>query len=123
MLDGNVKVGNDLFLFGDGIDQFFGDLVGIEVVQTDPVEVELAQLAQQRRKLMFAVEVRAVARDVLRDNDEFLHARGGKLARLVEKLRHRAAAIAPAQARDHAIGAAVVAALGNAEIGIPWRRG
>ena len=83
MLDGNVKVGHDLLLFGDGIDQFFGDLIGIKIVQTDPVEVELAQLAQQRRKLMFAVEVRAVARDVLRDNDEFLHARGGKLARLV----------------------------------------
>ena len=84
------------------------------------MEIELAQLTQECGKLVLAVQVRAVARDVLRDDDEFLHARGRKLARLVQKFVHRAAAVTAAQARNDAVGTAVVAALGDAQIRIPW---
>ena len=87
------------------------------------MEIELAQLTQECGKLVLAVQVRAVARDVLRDDDEFLHARGRKLARLVQKFVHRAAAVTAAQARNDAVGTAVVAALGDAQVRIPRRRG
>ena len=87
------------------------------------MEIELAQLTQECGKLVLAVQVRAVARDILRDDDEFLHARGRKLARLVQKFVHRAAAVTAAQARNDAVGTAVVAALSDAQIRVPRRRG
>ena len=123
VLDGDIQVGNDLLLPGHGVDELLRHLVGIEVVEPDPVEVQLAELPQELRQLVLPVEVGAVAGDVLGDDDELFDPGGGQLRRLVQQLRHGAAAVLPPQGRDHAVGAAVVAALRDAEVGVPGRCG
>ena len=123
MLDGDVQIGQHLVLGGDGVDQLVGELVGIEIVQPDPVEVQLAQLPQQRRQLLLAVQVDAVAGDVLGDDDALLHTCVGQLFCLRQHVLHAAAAVSTPQGGDHAVGAAVVAALRDAQVGIVPRRG
>ena len=68
VLDWNVQIGQNLGLRRDGVDQLIGDLVRIQVVEPDPVEVQLAQLFQQLRQLVLTVQVRAVAGNVLGDD-------------------------------------------------------
>ena len=121
MLDGNIQIRQDLGFLCDGIDQLIGDLIGIEIVQTDPLEIELAQFTQQLCQLMLAVEVRAVTGDILCNHQQFLHACRSQFGSLVQNLIHGAAAILAAQRRNHTVSAMVVTALGNAQIGIPGR--
>ena len=122
MLDGDIQIGQHLLLCGNGVDQLVGKLVRIQIVQPDPAEVQLTQLPQQRRQLLFAVQVDAVAGDILSDDDALLHPGVSQMLRLGQHILHAAAAVFPAQRRYHAIGAAVVAALGNTQIGIVPRR-
>ena len=69
-----------------------------------------------------AVPVHAVARDVLRDDDELLDAGIGELPCLGENMLHRAGAVFAAQLGDDAEGAPVVAALRDAQEGVvTWR--
>ena len=87
------------------------------------MEVQLAKLLQQLRQLMLTVEVRAVPGDVLRDDDQLLHPGGGQLRCLVQQLVHGTAAVLATEGGDHAVGAVVVAALGDPQIGVPRGRG
>ena len=119
VLDGNIQIFHDLRFAGDHINEFIGSVRGIEVVEPDPVEVQLAKLLQQFRKLMLAVEVRAVPGDVLSDDDQLLHPGGGKLRRLVQQLIHGTAAVLATAGGDHAVGTVIVAALSDPQIGIP----
>ena len=106
-----------------GVDEFLRHLVGIEVVEPDPVEVQLAELLEELRQLVLAVEVGAVAGDVLGNDDQLLHPGGGQLRCLVQQLVHGTAAVLATEGGDHAVGAVVVAALGDPQIGIPRGRG
>ena len=84
---------------------------------------DFTQLAQQLRQLALAVEVDAVAARVLRDDDQLLHAVLSQHSRLIEAVVHRAAAVAAPQRRDDAVGAVVVAALGDLQVGVVVRCG
>ena len=44
VLDGDVEILDDLVLVCDEIDEFVVDDLGVEVVQADPMEIELAKL-------------------------------------------------------------------------------
>ena len=46
VLERNIEVFYDLRLLSDDVDELVRDLVGVEVVQTDPCEIHFAQLAQ-----------------------------------------------------------------------------
>ena len=92
-------------------------------MQPDPAEVQLTQLPQQRRQLLLAVQVDAIAGDVLGDDDALLHTGVSQLFCLRQHVLHAAAAVSTPQGRDHAVGAAVVAALRDAQVGIVPRRG
>ena len=117
VLNGHVDVLADLRLRRDGVDQLVGDGVGIKVVQADPVEIQLAQLTQQLRQLLLAIEVHAVAGDILRDDDALFHAVRRQGTSFGQNVLHGAAAVAAPQLGDDAVGTAVGAALGNAQIG------
>ena len=91
-------------------------------MQPNPAEVQLTQLPQQRRQLLFAVQVDAVAGDILGDDDALLHHGVSQMLRLRQHVLHAAAAVSAPQGGDHAVGAAVVAALGDAQVGIVPRR-
>ena len=68
---------------------------------------------------MLAVEVRAVPGDVLRNDDQLLDPGRGQLRRLVQQLVHGTAAVLSPERGDHAVGAVVVAALSDPQIGVP----
>ena len=107
----------DLGVFRHGLDQIVGDDLGIEIVQADPVEVQLAQLPQQPGQAGAVLPVHAIAGDVLGDDDELLHPGLGQLSGLGQHRVHRPAAIAAPQLGDDAEGAAVAAPLGDLQIG------
>ena len=117
VLERNIEVFYDLRLLSDDVDELVGDLVGVEVVQTDPCEIHFAQLAQQLGEQALVLrQVHAVLGDVLRDDDELLYACIAQRTRLLEQRRHLAAAVASAQLGDDAVGAGVRAALCDFEI-------
>ena len=123
VLYGNIQIGQNLRLCGNGVDQLLRNLVGVEIVETNPVEIQLGKLPEQSGQLVFPVQVRAVAGDVLGDDQQLLHPGGGQLRRLVQKLPHGAAAVSAPEGGDDAVSAVVVASLGNPEIGVPRGRG
>src|SRR5204863_101831 len=67
-------------------------------------------------------EIAAVGGGILRDDEELFHAGGDEALGLAQHLGGRPRAQLPAQLRDDAEAAAVIAALGNLEIGVVPRR-
>ena len=92
-------------------------------MQADPFEIHFAKRAQKCTEPTLAIEVDAVACDILRDNDEFTHAVPGKGARFIEHIFHRAAAVLAAKRGDNAVGTVVIAPLGDAEVCVVGRCG
>ena len=123
VLEGDVQVFDDLLLPGDDVDEMVVDHLRVEVVEADPAEGELHQLLQQVRQVGPAVPVGAVAGDVLGDDDELLDAPLRQGPGLLHHVLHGAAAVPAPELGDDAEGAPVVAALGDAEVGVPGRGG
>ena len=105
------------------VDEFIGDHIGIEVVEPDPMEVQLTQLAQQLGQHGLLIKIHAVTGDILRNDNEFLHPSVGELLRLRQQRLHAAAAIMAAQIGDNAEGAVVVAPLCDLQVGAPGHGG
>ena len=82
------------------------------------MEVQLAQLPQQLRQLFLLIKIHAVAGDVLRDDDALLHAAVRQRLGLGQNVLHPAAAVLAPQGGNDAVGAAVAAPLGDAEVGV-----
>ena len=126
VLERDVEIGEDLALRHQR-DDLVDMRVGIDVVQADP-GAELAErrgeveeagphlaLAPEARRVF---EVDAVGAGVLRDDEELLDARLHEPLGLAQHVAGRAADEIAAQLRDDAERAAVVAALGNLQIGV-----
>ena len=120
MLDGDIQILDDLRLGCDGLDQLLVDLVRVDVVQSDPVEsLDGTELPKKLGQQPLAVaQVGAVAAGVLGDHDHLLHALMGQDAGLIEHIVQVSGAELAPQGGDHAVGALVVAALGNFQVGI-----
>ena len=114
---------DDLLLPGNGVDEFVGDDLRIQVVQADPVEVQLAQFLQQAGQGGWLLQIHAVPGDVLGDDDELLHAAIRQLPGLGQQGLHGAAAVAAPELGNDAEGAAVAAPLGDLQIGGVGRGG
>ena len=87
------------------------------------MEVHPAQLLQQVRQMVLPVPVRAVAGDILGDNNQLLHPPRRQVPGLIQHLFHGAAAVAAPEPGYDAEGAPVVAALSNAQVGVVGGRG
>ena len=125
MLKRQVEVGRDLRKAGDGVEQPVVGGVGVAVEHAHPVDAVdgadgLEQLGQQ---VVAVAEVAAVARGVLRDERQLRDAIFCKAAAFGDDVVERARRIAAADQRDRAVGAAVVAAVGNLDVGGERRRG
>ena len=94
VLNGDIQIGQDLRFPGNGVNQFLRHLVGVEVVQAYPVEIQTAQLPEKFCKLMFTVQVRAVAGDILGNHQQFLYARRRQFRRLIQQFLHGTAPVA-----------------------------
>ena len=105
--------------------------VGVHVMQAHP-HAQLAQRAGQRQqvgaqrptavKAGAVFDVHAVGAGVLRDHQQLAHAGIDQRLGLGEHLADRPADQVAAQGRDDAEAAAVVAALGNLQVGVVRRR-
>ena len=117
MLDGDVQVLDDLGLPGDDVDEFVVDLVGIEVVEPNPMEGQLAELSEELAQTAAAVEVGAIPGNVLGNDQQLLHAAVRQAPGLLQQGLEVPAAVAAPEVWDDTVGAAVIAALGDLQVG------
>ena len=93
VLDRQIKIMADLWLARNDIDQFVIYLLGITVKEPDPVyTVYQGQLVQKLRQTFLSVDIGAVERSLLRDQDQFAHALRREFPRRPEHLLQHAAA-------------------------------
>ena len=98
-------------------------MFGIAVKQADPIKpVDGTKCLQKLCKAALAVQVLSVNGGVLRNQNQLPHTVLRQRARLLHDRFHPAAAQVAANARDGAIGTAIVAAVRNAQIGEKVRR-
>ena len=117
MLDGKIQIMADLFLLRHDRDQIFRDLFRVAVQNADPADAaDPAKLPEQCRKLLFPVQVHTVDSGLLRHKDQLLHTGSGQHLCLADKDVHGIAPVMTAHGRDRAVGAVLVAALGDLEI-------
>ena len=130
MLEGNVEIGQDLAL-GHQRDDLVDMRIGIDVVQAHPgaERAELVgEIEEARPHLAIAPEARlilevdAIGARVLGDDEELLHPGAHQPLGLAQHVAGRARDEIAAQLRDDAEAAAVVAALGDLQIGVVPRR-
>ena len=90
MLERDVQVLDDLGLGRNDLHQLVRDLVGVQVVQTHPMEIHFAQAAQQLgQQALMPGQVHAVFGDVLRNDDQLLHPSVGQRLRFREQSPQR----------------------------------
>ena len=124
MLDGQIHVLANAVVVADLRDQLVGDLVGIEIEQSDPRDRGLlADGADQLGEHVLAVEVQTVARGVLRDEVQLLDADRLQLLGLADDVLDGAGAHFAADEGNGAVGATVVTALGDLQVRGVLRRG
>ena len=130
MLEWNVDIGQHIAAVHER-DRLVDMRVGVDILQPDP-GAERAKLAHDVEKArgdlavapraLGVFEVAAIGARVLRDDDELLDARLGEPLGFAQDVARRTRCEAPAQARNDAERAAVVAAFGDLEIGVVARR-
>ncbi len=109
---------------GHGIEHRVADRGGVEIQQPDPVDAgDGVEAAKQLRERGALSEIPSVERRVLGDEDQLSYpARGERLGFAHDRVG-RPAPVVPAQRRDDAEGALVVAALGHLDVRIVPRCG
>ena len=123
VLQRDVHVLHDLLLGRDRVEDRVGEGRGVGVHHADPADpVDAAQPAQQVGEAVAHPVVEAVAGRVLRHEDDLAHAARGEPPRLRHDVLDAPAAVPPAQGRDDAERAGVVAALADLHVGEPGRR-
>ena len=114
MLDGQVEVRQNLLVALHGGDELVGDALGVSIHDADPLNAgDLVELVQQLTDAARLAPVLAVGSGVLRHHNKLLYALTGQPAGLGHAVGHIAAVQRAADARNGAVVAAVVAALGD----------
>ena len=120
MLNGDIQIFDDFRLGGHHVHEFVVNFIGIDIVHPNPLEpVDFAKLPQKLgQQAPVAGQIGAVAAGILGHHDELLHAVGGQEPGLIEHIVHLPAAVFAPQGGNDAVGAVVVAALGDLDKGI-----
>ena len=129
VLERHVDIGQHIAAVHQ-LDDLVDMRIGVDIVQAHP-GAERAEFARRSRKRAATsrsrqgsrrIEVAAVGAGVLRNDDELLDAGLDQLFGFAQHVARRARDEVAAQFRNDAEGAAVVAALGDLEIGVVARR-
>src|SRR5438477_12374362 len=123
MLERHINVRADFLIRGDGSKQPRCDLVGIRIEKANPAQLrDAGKFFQQQREAIFQAKVLTVAGSVLADESNFAHARAGQALGLRNYRLKPARTELPAQLRNNAKTARMVAAFGNLDVGSVSRR-
>ena len=124
VLKRHVDVFHHAVTLGDRADHLIGEAGRIGVHEAQPVNVlqVLVQRPEQAGKARLVVDVGAVAGGVLADEVQLDRAVGGKLVGFQQDLLDRLGSHRPADRRDRAEGASLVASLGHTQISVMARR-
>ena len=118
VLEGEVDVLEEAGIGLELLNQLVGDLVGVAVQNADPGDIRLlGDLADQLGQGIAAVEILAVAGGILSNQRQLLDAQGVHVLGLGHHVLHGTGAELAADGGDGAVGAAVVTALGDLEVG------
>ena len=118
MLQGQIQIFADVVMARHGVQQLFVDLVRVAVEHPQPFHAgDLRRALHQLRQLGMPHPVDAEAGGILRHQHMLSHALFRQCADLVQHVLHFPGTEAAPNQRNGAVGAAVVAAVGNADIG------
>ena len=114
----------DLRFRRDRLNEFLRDFLRITVEYPDPVDAaDCRQSVQQLRQALLSIQINTVQRCLLRDKNQLPDALLRQCLRLRRQLLHGNASVISSDPRNDAVGAALVAALGDFKIGeMPARR-
>ena len=119
MLERNVQVTAVLRVLLHHLQNLVREVQRIGVMQSNPLNtIYLREFVHQIGKFPFTAAVNAVVGEVLSDEHQLLHALVGQALRLFYDKRNRFGNLSVADERDGTVGALVVAALGNLEVGV-----
>ena len=120
MLDGNVQILDDLGLLCHHTDEFIIDFIGIDIVDTNPMNpIDSGQLPEQlRQQPPVAGKIGSVAAGILSHHNQFLHTGIGQHSGFVEYIIHLSAAVLAPQRGNDTVGAVVVTSLGDFDVSI-----
>ena len=117
MLQGQVYVFYDSVVDAHFRNKLVGDLVGVAVEQTEPLDLSLlCQTAQKLGELVFSVKIDTVASGVLSYDSQLLYPEIFKVLCLADEIVHGAGAEFSADVGNCTVGAAVVAALCDLQV-------
>ena len=124
MLQRHVEILHSLGLLCQYVEKAVADVRRVGVHHPHPLNpIRVRQLAQQMRQRVRFVQVLAITRRILRDQDQFLHALFGKLVCFGDDRSKPATAKMTAHLRNKTEGTGTVAPFGNLDIGVLARRG
>ena len=117
MLQRNINILAHLVTFGEGCNQFIRKVVGIQIHNANPLDaIKLVQVTQQLRQKQLAGEILTITCGILRHYNQLFDTMSSQASCLCHNIFIRTAGVGTAQLRNNAVGAAVVAALGNFQI-------
>jgi len=119
VLERNVQVAAVLRVLFHHLQNLVGEVQRVGVMQPNPLDaIHLRELVHQVGEFALAAAVDAVVGEVLGDQHQLLNPLVGKTLCLFHQQRDRFGDLLVADERDGAVGALVVAALGNLEVGV-----
>ena len=114
----HVEIGNDPLRAGQNLVKLVGEVARVIVEDANPVElVNLVQLTEQLGQTRPAVEIDAVIRHVLGDQDQLADAVTGQLAGLVDHLLDGLGDVLAPHVGNRTEGTQAVASFGDLEVG------
>ena len=124
VLQRHVHIFHQARMGGQRVEQPLRDAIGIRVEEAHPVRPStLGKPREQHGKAVAQAEILAIRSGVLADQRHFAHAGRGEIFRLAHDGFKAAAAELPAQLRNDAERAGMIAALGDLDVGGVARSG
>ena len=119
MLNGKIEILAYLGLVRDHIYDLIGDLFGICIKQSDPLDIFYrTKLSQKLGKCFVSVDIFSVKSSLLRNEYEFLNSARGKSFCFFHKIVHGNATIRTPDIGNDAVCASLITAFRNLEISV-----
>ena len=124
MLQCDIEILADIWLFAHHIKQVHRELVWISIMQANPLDTrDISHVGNQIRDMMLTIDIKSIIGKFLGNNLEFLHTIRYHFANFLQDFLLRAAHVLAGNNRNSAIGTMAVASFGNLHVSIVARCG